>query len=82
LQGGGVFSVVVGLYDDLHVLIEGDEEAQKALHGELAEVAARRRLKPLLIFVGLVRHDWKSCPPDLAPAGAKARLNSQSFTRR
>jgi hypothetical protein len=41
LQGGGVFSVVVGLYDDLHVLIEGDEEAQKALHGELAEVAAQ-----------------------------------------
>ena len=40
LQGGGVFSVVVGFYDDLHVLIEGDEEAQKALHGELAEVAA------------------------------------------
>jgi hypothetical protein len=40
LQGGGVFSVVVGLHDDLHVLIEGDEEAQKALHGELAEVAA------------------------------------------
>ena len=40
LQGGGVLSVVVGLYDDLHVLIEGDEEAQKALHGELAEVAA------------------------------------------
>jgi hypothetical protein len=36
-----VFSVVVGLYDDLHVLIEGDEEAQKALHGELAEVAAQ-----------------------------------------
>jgi len=32
---------VVGLYDDLHVLIEGDEEAQKALHGELAEVAAQ-----------------------------------------
>jgi hypothetical protein len=24
LQGGGVFSVVVGLYDDVHVLIEGD----------------------------------------------------------
>jgi hypothetical protein len=41
LQGGGVFSVVVGLYDDLHVVIEGDEEAQKALHGELAEVAAQ-----------------------------------------
>lgn len=40
LQGGGVFSVVVGLYD-VHVLIEGDEEAQKALHGELAEVAAQ-----------------------------------------
>ena len=32
---------MVGLYDDLHVLIEGDEEAQKALHGELAEVAAQ-----------------------------------------
>ncbi len=42
LQGGGVFSVVVGLYDDLHVLIEGDEEAQKALHGELTEVAAQQ----------------------------------------
>ena len=41
LQGGGVFSVVVGLYDDVHVLIEGDEETQKALHGELAEVAAQ-----------------------------------------
>jgi hypothetical protein len=41
LQCGGVFSVVVGLYDDLHVVIEGDEEAQKALHGELAEVAAQ-----------------------------------------
>ncbi len=32
LQGGGVFSVVVGLYDDLHVLIEGDKEAQEAFH--------------------------------------------------
>jgi len=42
LQGGSVFSVVVGLYDDLHVLIEGDEEAQRALHGELAEVAAQQ----------------------------------------
>jgi len=42
LQGGGVFSVVVGLYDDVHVLIEGDEEAQKALHGKLAEVAAQQ----------------------------------------
>ena len=31
---------MVGLYDDVHVLIEGDEEAQKALDGELAEVAA------------------------------------------
>jgi hypothetical protein len=31
----------VGLYDDPHVLIEGDEEAQKALHGELPEVAAQ-----------------------------------------
>jgi len=41
LQGGGVFSVVVGLYDDVHVLIEGDEEAQKALHGKLAEIAAQ-----------------------------------------
>jgi len=41
LQGGGVFSVVVGLYDDLHVLIEGDEEAEKALHGEPAEVSAQ-----------------------------------------
>jgi len=29
LQGGSVVSVVVGLYDDLHVLIEGDEEAQR-----------------------------------------------------
>jgi len=27
LQGGSVFSVVVELYDDLHILIEGDEEA-------------------------------------------------------
>jgi hypothetical protein len=36
---------VVGLYDDLHVLIEGDEEAQEALRGERAEVAARG-LKP------------------------------------
>ncbi len=42
---------MVGLYDDLHVLVEGDGEAQKALHGELAEVAAQhpqvaRGLKP------------------------------------
>jgi len=42
LQGGGVFSVVVGLDDDVHVLIEGDEEAEKALHGELAEVVAQQ----------------------------------------
>jgi hypothetical protein len=42
LEGGGVFSVVVGLYYDLHVVIEGDEEAQQALpHGELAEVVAQ-----------------------------------------
>jgi hypothetical protein len=32
---------VVGLYDNLDVLIEGDEEAEKALHGGLAEVAAQ-----------------------------------------
>jgi len=32
---------VVGLYDDLHVLIEGDEKAQKALYRELTEVAAQ-----------------------------------------
>jgi len=44
-RAGAFFSVVSGLYDDLHVLIEGDEEAQKALRGELAEVAARG-LKP------------------------------------
>ena len=31
----------MGLYDDVHVVIEDDKEAQKALHGELAEVAAR-----------------------------------------
>jgi hypothetical protein len=40
-RSGAFFSVVVGLYDDLHVLIEGDEEALKALHGELAEVAVQ-----------------------------------------
>jgi hypothetical protein len=32
---------VVGLYDDVNVLIEGNEEAQKALHGKLPEVAAQ-----------------------------------------
>jgi len=31
----------VGLSADLDILIEGDEEAQKALDGELAEVAAQ-----------------------------------------
>jgi hypothetical protein len=41
LQGGGVFFVLVGLYDDVHVVIEGDREAQQALDGELAEVAAQ-----------------------------------------
>jgi hypothetical protein len=40
--GGGVFSPVVGLYDDVYVVIEGDEEVQKALDGELAEVAAQQ----------------------------------------
>jgi hypothetical protein len=38
---GGAFFLVVGLYDDLHVLVEGDQEAQKALDGKLAEVAAQ-----------------------------------------
>jgi hypothetical protein len=33
---------VVEFYDHLHALIEGDEEAQTALHGELPEVAPRR----------------------------------------
>jgi len=41
VQGRGIPSVVVGLYDDLHVLIEGDEDAQKTLQGKLAEVAAQ-----------------------------------------
>jgi hypothetical protein len=41
LHGGSVVSVVVSFYDYLHVLIERQEEAQKALHGELAEVDAR-----------------------------------------
>jgi hypothetical protein len=52
LQGGDVFSVVVGLYDDVHVVIEGDEEAQKALHGELAEVrrAAKAGSSPGLVL--------------------------------
>jgi hypothetical protein len=45
-----------GLYDDAHVLIEGDEEAQKALHGELAEVAEQQltsgALSPVHCFPG------------------------------
>jgi hypothetical protein len=28
LQSGSVFSIVVGLYDDLHLLIEGDAAQQ------------------------------------------------------
>ena len=41
-RAGAFFLLWWGLYDDLHVLIEGDEEAQKALHGELTEVAAQQ----------------------------------------
>jgi hypothetical protein len=49
LQGGGVFAVVVGLYDDLHVLIEGDEEAQEAPHAvPERSIDAPRRLRPFL----------------------------------
>jgi hypothetical protein len=49
LQGGGVFSVVVGLCDDLHVLIEGDEEAQEAPHAvPERSIDAPRRLRPFL----------------------------------
>jgi hypothetical protein len=46
---GGVFSVVVGLCDDLHVLIEGDEEAQEAPHAvPERSIDAPRRLRPFL----------------------------------
>ena len=49
LQGGGVFSVVVGLYDDLHVLIEVDKESQQALQAAPERsIDALQRLKPLL----------------------------------
>jgi hypothetical protein len=40
---------VVGLYDDLHVLIEGDEESQKALDAAPEKsIQVPQRLKPFL----------------------------------
>jgi hypothetical protein len=41
LQGSRFSSVVVRLDDDVHILIEGYEEAEQALDGELAEVATK-----------------------------------------
>jgi hypothetical protein len=41
LQGRSVVSITVRLYDDLHILIEGYEKAQKSLNGKLPELAAQ-----------------------------------------
>lgn len=41
MQRRSVVSVAMGLYDDLHVLIECHEETQKALHGELPELSTQ-----------------------------------------
>jgi hypothetical protein len=41
LQGRSVFPVTVRLYHDLHILIEGHQEAQKALNGKLPELTAQ-----------------------------------------
>lgn len=41
LQRRSVSRVAVRLYDDLHILIERHEEAQKALNRKLPELAAQ-----------------------------------------
>jgi|HubBroStandDraft_6_1064221.scaffolds.fasta_scaffold716468_2 hypothetical protein len=41
MQRGSVFSVTMRLYNDLDILIERHEEAQKALNGELTELTAQ-----------------------------------------
>ena len=48
MQGWSVVSVTMRLYHDLHILIEGDEEAQKALNGKLPELTAQH-----LGYIGL-----------------------------
>jgi len=43
---------VVGFYDDLHVLIEGDEEAQKALRAENWRKSPLRSLETFVSYLG------------------------------
>jgi hypothetical protein len=66
---------VARLYDDLRVLIEGDEDAQKALHAaQKSQFGLPQRLKPFLKAAfsaaleallhpeANLRHEWNSCP--------------------
>jgi hypothetical protein len=48
LQGRGVVSAAVRLYDNLHILVERHQEAQQSFHGKLAELAAQQ-----LRYIGL-----------------------------
>jgi hypothetical protein len=41
MQGRSVASIPVRLHDDLHILIERNEEAQQALNGKLPEFATQ-----------------------------------------
>src|ERR1700691_4071223 len=41
LQGRGVVSAMVRLHHNFHILVERDQEAQQAFHGELAELTAQ-----------------------------------------
>ena len=41
LQRRGVVSATVRFHDDLHVLVERYQEAQKAFHGKLPELTAQ-----------------------------------------
>ena len=43
---------MLGLYDDLHVVIEGDEEAQKALRAENWRKSPRRSLETFVSYFG------------------------------
>jgi hypothetical protein len=52
LQGWGVVSVTVRLHDNLHILIERHEEAQKALNRKLPELAAQH-----LRYIGLTHSE-------------------------
>jgi len=68
---------VVGLYDDLHVLIEGDEEAQKALHATPGKVNSGTSAAKAVSGNGPLTQRWKRCSTQRRICAAPLRAGSK-----